>query len=125
MTGFQVAEKAVAGDRAAALESLRWAQQIGVAHVLLADALADAVRTIAKVSAAGRGNPNHMAGELGMPPWKIRKAQSQARGWSSSGLAEAMRVVARVNAEVKGAAANPEYALERAVLDIVEARDRR
>lgn len=125
VTGFQVAEKTVAGDRAAALESLRWAQQIGVAHVLLADALADAVRTIAKVSAAGRGNPNHMAGELGMPPWKIRKAQSQARGWSSSGLAEAMRVVARVNAEVKGAAANPEYALERAVLDIVEARDRR
>ncbi|OQO89509.1 DNA polymerase III subunit delta [Saccharomonospora piscinae] len=125
VTGFQVAEKAVAGDRAAALESLRWAQQIGVAHVLLADALADAVRTIAKVSAAGRGNPNQLAGELGMPPWKIRKAQGQSRGWSAPGLAVAMRVAARVNAEVKGAAADPGYAIERAVLDIVAARQRR
>ncbi len=36
-----------------------------------------------------------------------------------------MRVAARVNAEVKGAAADPEYALERAVLDIVAARKQR
>jgi DNA polymerase-3 subunit delta len=125
VTGFAVAEKAVAGDRAAALESLRWAMQLGVPHVLVADALADAVRTIARVSAAGRGNPNQMASELGMPPWKIRKAQGQMRGWGADGLADAMRVVARVNAEVKGAAADPEYALERAVLELVAAkRDR-
>lgn len=125
VTGFLVAEKAVSGDRAAAMEALRWAQQIGVPHVLVADALADAVRTIARVSAAGRGNPNQMAGELGMPPWKIRRAQGQSRGWAAPGLAEAMRVVARVNAEVKGAAAHPDYAVERAVRDIVAARDQR
>jgi DNA polymerase-3 subunit delta len=125
VTGFAVAEKAVAGDRAAALEVMRWATQIGVPHVLVADALADAVRTIARVSAAGRGNPNQMAGELGMPPWKIRKAQGQARGWAPAGLADAMAIVARVNAEVKGAAADPTYALERAVLDLATARDKR
>ncbi|GAA1243208.1 DNA polymerase III subunit delta [Prauserella halophila] len=125
VTGFLVAEKAVGGDRAAALETLRWAQQIGVPHVLIADALADAVRTVARVSAAGRGNPNQLAGELGMPPWKIRKAQGQTRGWNATGLAEAMRTVARVNAEVKGAAADPDYALERAVLDVVGAKQTR
>jgi DNA polymerase-3 subunit delta len=125
VTGFAVAEKAVAGDRAAALESLRWAMQLGVPHVLVADALADAVRTIARVSAAGRGNPNQMASELGMPPWKIRKAQGQVRGWGADGLADAMRVVARLNAEVKGAAADPEYALERAVLELVAAKGER
>ncbi|MFF5991545.1 DNA polymerase III subunit delta [Prauserella flavalba] len=125
VTGFMVAEKAVAGDRAAALESVRWAQQIGVPHVLVADALADAVRTIARVSAAGRGNPNQMAGELGMPPWKIRKAQGQSRGWNQGSLAEAMRIVARVNAEVKGAAADPDYAIERAILDLIAAKERR
>ncbi|WP_285487683.1 DNA polymerase III subunit delta [Amycolatopsis taiwanensis] len=124
VTGFAVAERAVAGDRAAALESMRWAMQIGVPHVLVADALADAVRTIARVSAAGRGNPNQLAGELGMPPWKVRKAQGQARGWTSAGLAEAMGIVARVNAEVKGAAADPSYALERAVLDLVSVREK-
>ncbi|MDI5978016.1 DNA polymerase III subunit delta [Amycolatopsis magusensis] len=125
VTGFAVAEKAVSGDRAAALESVRWAMQIGVPHVLVADALADAVRTIARVAGAGRGNPNSMAGELGMPPWKIRKAQGQVRGWGADGLADAMRIVAKLNAEVKGAAADPDYALERAVLEIAAAKDRR
>ncbi|MDT8914578.1 DNA polymerase III subunit delta [Amycolatopsis sp. PS_44_ISF1] len=125
VTGFAVAEKAVSGDRGAALESLRWAMQLGVPHVLVADALADAVRTIARVSAAGRGNPNQMAGELGMPPWKIRKAQGQSRGWGQDGLATAMRVVARLNAEVKGAAADAGYALERAVTDVVAAKGER
>lgn len=122
VTGFAVAEKAVSGDRAAALESLRWAMQLGVPHVLVADALADAVRTIARVSGAGRGNPNQLAGELGMPPWKIRKAQGQSRGWNPDGLATAMRVVARLNAEVKGVAADPGYALERAVLEVAAAK---
>jgi DNA polymerase-3 subunit delta len=122
VTGFAVAEKAVSGDRAAALESLRWAMQLGVPHVLVADALADAVRTIARVSGAGRGNPNQLAGELGMPPWKVRKAQGQSRGWNQDGLATAMRVVARLNAEVKGVAADPGYALERAVLQVAAAK---
>ncbi|MGW3959392.1 DNA polymerase III subunit delta [Amycolatopsis sp. NPDC005003] len=122
VTGFAVAEKAVSGDRSAALESLRWAMQLGVPHVLVADALADAVRTIARVSGAGRGNPNQLAGELGMPPWKIRKAQGQSRGWNPDGLATAMRVVARLNAEVKGVAADPGYALERAVLEVAAAK---
>ncbi|WP_216216181.1 DNA polymerase III subunit delta [Amycolatopsis aidingensis] len=125
VTGFAVAERAVAGDRAAALETVRWAQQIGVPHVLIADALADAVRTIARVAAAGRGNPNQLAGELGMPPWKIRKAQGQVRGWGPDGLADAMRIVARLNAEVKGAAADPDYAVERAVLEVAAAKETR
>jgi DNA polymerase-3 subunit delta len=125
VTGFAVAEKAVSGDRSAALESLRWAMQLGVPHVLVADALADAVRTIARVSGAGRGNPNQLAGELGMPPWKVRKAQGQSRGWNQDGLATAMRVVARLNAEVKGVAADPGYALERAVLQVAAAKGER
>ncbi|WP_447006188.1 DNA polymerase III subunit delta [Saccharothrix isguenensis] len=125
VTGFAVAEKAVVGDRAGALEALRWAMQLGVPHVLVADALADAVRTVARVSAVGRGDPNRLAGELGMPPWKIRKAQGQTRGWDDRGLAAAMTVVADLNADVKGVAADPSYALERAVLKIVTAHGRR
>ncbi|WP_007024897.1 DNA polymerase III subunit delta [Saccharomonospora iraqiensis] len=123
VSGFEVAEKAVAGDRAAALESLRWAQQIGVAHVLLADALAAEVRRVA-VAAGGRP-ARELQSELRVPEWKVDKIRKQARGWSSAGIAEAMRVVARVNAEVKGAAADADYAVERAVLDVVAARGRR
>src|SRR5690606_40774248 len=69
--------------------------------------------------------PYSMAGELGMPPWKIRRAQSQARGWSREGLTESMAIVARLNADVKGAAADPAYALERAALEIADARSSR
>ncbi|MEU5690483.1 DNA polymerase III subunit delta [Actinosynnema sp. NPDC020468] len=119
VTGFAVAEKAVMGDRAGALEALRWAINLGVPHVLVADALADAVRTVARVSAVGRGDPFKLAGELGMPPWKVKKAQAQSRGWDGEGLATAMSVVAGLNADVKGVAADSGYALERAVLRIV------
>ncbi|USX48542.1 DNA polymerase III subunit delta [Lentzea sp. HUAS12] len=125
VTGFAVAEKAVVGDRAGAMEALRWAMQLGVPHVLVADALADAVRTVARVSAVGRADPFSLAGPLGMPPWKIKKAQAQARGWDQTGLADAMQVVAGLNADVKGVAADADYALERAVLRIVAAHSRR
>jgi len=123
-SGFAVADKAVAGDRGGALEALRWAQQLGVPSVLIADALADAVRTLARVGAAGRGDPNRLAGTLGMPPWKIRKAQQQVRHWSPETLSAAFAVAAEVNADVKGAAADVDYALERAVLRICAARSR-
>lgn len=122
VTGFVVAEKAVTGDRAAALEALRWAELLGVPHVLVADALADAVRTVARVSSAGGGDPQRLAAQLGMPPWKVRKALTQARGWRPAALAAAMAVVAEVNADVKGVAADADYALQRAVLRICDAR---
>jgi DNA polymerase-3 subunit delta len=121
VTGFAVADLAVVGDRAGAMEALRWAMQLGVPHVLVADALAEGVRTVAKVASAGRGDPFRMAGDLGMPPWKVKRAQGQARGWSPAGLAEAMQVVAALNADVKGVAADADYALERAVLKVVAA----
>ncbi len=124
VTGFAVAEKAVTGDVTGALEMLRWAMQLGVPHVLVADALADAVRTVARVSSAGGADPYQLAGRLGMPAWKVRKALAQSRGWHPAGLVMAMQVVADVNADVKGVAVDAGYALERAVLKLAEARRR-
>ena len=124
VTGFSVAEKVMTGDRAGALEMLRWAMQLGVPHVLVADALADAVRTVARVSASGRADPYRLASTLGMPPWKVKKAMAQARGWEHAGLAQAIQLVAALNADVKGVAADAGYALERAVLALCAARRR-
>ncbi len=121
-TGFAVADKVVAGDRAGALESLRWALVLGVPPVLVADALADAVRTLAKVGSAGRGDPNRLAGPLGMPTWKVRKAQGQVRSWHPDAIAAAVGLTAALNADVKGASPDPAYALERAVLLLCAAR---
>lgn len=122
ITGFAVAEKAVTGDRGAALEALCWARQAGVPAVLIADALADAVRTIGRVAAVGRADPYSLSSQLGMPPWKIKKAQGQSRGWNPTGIAAALQVVAALNADVKGAAADADYAVENAVLKIAAAR---
>lgn len=122
VTGYVVADHAVIGDVAGAMENLRWALSVGVAPVLVADALADGVRSIAKVSGAGRGSPNALASRLGMPPWKIQRVQRQVTGWSDAGLIQAMAAVADLNADVKGVAVDPEYALERAVRTLATAR---
>ena len=125
VTGFTVSDSAMAGDLPAALESLRWAAGVGVAPVLIADALADGVRTVAKVYGARPGNSYALASQLGLPTWKIDKARTVVRGWTPDGLAAGMAVVAELNAAVKGAAADPEYALEKAVIDLVAARGHR
>jgi DNA polymerase-3 subunit delta len=125
VSGFTISDLTMAGDLPAALEALRWALDVGVAQVLIADALADGVRTVAKVTGAGPGNSYALAGQLGMPPWKVDKARSAGRGWTAEGLEAAMLVVAELNAAVKGQAADPDYSLERAVIDLVRTRRRR
>lgn len=117
--GFDIADKAVLGDVAGAAEALRWAMMAGEPHVVLADALAEAVHTIARVAPLS-GDPYRLAGELGMPPWRVQKAQKQARRWSRDSVAEAVRLVAALNADVKGAAADADYALEKAVRSVAE-----
>lgn len=117
--GFDIADKAVTGDVAGAAEALRWAMLAGEPQVVLADALAEAVHTIARVGPLS-GDPYRLAGELGMPPWRVQKAQKQARRWSRDSVAEAMRVVATLNADVKGAAADADYALETAVRRVAQ-----
>jgi DNA polymerase III subunit delta len=122
VTGFTVAERVLLGDREGSIEMLRWALERGVAHVLIADAIADGVRTAARVASLNTTNIGELARVLKMPPWKIKKAQAQSRGWSIDGLQQAIGVAAELNADVKGAAASADYALERAVRRIVEIR---
>jgi DNA polymerase III subunit delta len=93
--------------------------------VVIADALADGVRTVARVLGAGPGDPFRLAPALGMPPWKVKRGRGQARGWEEPGLRRALAVVAALNADVKGNAADPEYALESAVRKIAHARQSR
>jgi DNA polymerase-3 subunit delta len=55
-----------------------------------------------------------------MPPWRVQKAQRQARRWSRDTVAMAIKLVAALNADVKGAAADADYALEAAVRKVAE-----
>lgn len=125
VTGFAVADQAVIGNVSAALINLRWALNSGVAPVLVADALADGIRTVARVLGAGPGDPFKLAPVLSMPPWKVKRARGQIQGWTEAGLQRALGIVATLNADVKGNAADPAYALESAVRRVAAARSPR
>lgn len=125
VTGFEVADKAVTGDRAGALESLAWAEHHGVPRVLLADALAEAVHSIARVRPMGAADQYSVASEVGMSPGRVKKIQAQARAWDSTSIAQAVIVVAALNGDVKGQAADADFSLEHAVGAVADLRPTR
>lgn len=120
---FAVADAALYGRTAVALEELRWALDSGTAAVLVTSAFASGLRGLAKLRSAGRGlREADLAREAGVPPWKVRVLREQARGWDDLGLAHAINAVAQADADVKGAASDAAYALERMVLTVATAR---
>ena len=125
-TGFDVADAVVDGRTAEALISLRNALATGTDPVLIVSALASSFRTLAKVSGSSKGlNPYELASSLALPPWQIEKARRQLSGWSESGLTKAVIALAALDADIKGAAADPKYALERALMTVSSARGTR
>lgn len=122
-TSFAIADAAYAGRRAAALEELRWALDAGTAPVLITSAFASGARGLACYLTAPRGQREaDLAREVGVPPWKLRTLRQQAGGWQESAMAEAIRAVARADADIKGAASEPAHALERLVLTVTSLR---
>lgn len=125
VTSFAVADAALAGRTGEAMEQLRWALATGVAEVLITSALASGLRGLGKlIGAQGSGRDADLAREVGVPPWKLKSMRAQLRGWDQAGLARAIRAVAAADADVKGAADDGAYALERAVLAVCHARVR-
>ena len=124
--GFAVADAAIYGQTAKALEELRWALDNGTPPVLVTSAFASGLRGLARYKSAGRGlREGDMAREVGVPPWKLRTIREQARGWEDRGLVRAIQTVAQADADVKGAASDASYALERMVISVTQARAHR
>jgi DNA polymerase-3 subunit delta len=122
---FAVADAAFWGRRRPALEELRWALDGGTAPVLVTSAFAGSARGIARFLCAPRGMRDaDLAREVGVPPWKVRTIRDQSRGWSEPGIARAIRTVAQADADIKGAASDASYTLERLVLTVTGLRDR-
>ncbi|HZC39262.1 MAG TPA: DNA polymerase III subunit delta [Streptosporangiaceae bacterium] len=125
-SGFAVADRAVEGRLAEALELLRWALAVGVSPVLVSSALAQGVRLLGRVGGAPRGkNSAALAGDLGAPPWKIDKARQQLRHWTPEGISRALAAVAEADAQVKGEGASAGFALEEAIRAIAANRGTR
>jgi DNA polymerase-3 subunit delta len=123
-SGFAVADAAIAGDLGGALTLLRQALETGTAAVLISSAITGGLRDLVRVAGAGGGSKYDLARALGMPDWKVERAQRSARAWTDEGLARALRAAAAADAGVKGGAADTAYALETLLHAVVTARGR-
>lgn len=118
-TGFDVADATLSGDPQAALIALRNALETGTDPVMIVSALSSSIRTLAKVSGAPRNtNDFALAGSLGLAPWQIDKARRQLSKWSPALISYSTQELSRTDVAIKGAEADPRFALERAVVGI-------
>jgi competence protein ComEC len=124
--GWVVADRAVEGKTAEAVEQLRWALETGTDPVLITGSLAAALRSLGRLAAVRSGRRDvDVAKDLGVPPWKVRVLRAQLRGWSPTGLAQAIRAVADADLAVKGAGNDATLALTTALVAIGSARAHR
>ena len=121
---FAVADHAVNGDLAQALEELRWILERGNEHVLVTAACARALRQVALCKqGAGRMRDADLASQLQVPPWKLKSLVPQARSWDEQGLDRAIQAVALADAQIKGQASDGSYAIEKMIMEICAARN--
>ena len=118
-TGFDVADATIDGNLPIALISLRSAIETGTDPVMVTSAIASALRSLAKVSGSATGAKSfELAGQLGMAPWQIDKARRQLSKWSPALIAFSVQELSKADVAIKGAEADPLYALERSVVAI-------
>jgi DNA polymerase-3 subunit delta len=120
VSSFAVADDVMSGNHGKAIEKLRWALSTGVAPVLVTSALAGSFRALGKYfdARADRRPEPAIAKDVGVPPWKLKDLSRQARSWSPAAVGAAIKAVARADAAVKGAAVDPEFALERLLTEL-------
>lgn len=124
--GYEIADAAIDGRFDVALERVRWAEAAKVPATYITTALASGLRSLAKLAdadgVAKRLSEADIAKFVGAPPFKIRSLRQQLRGWSTAGLAQALRAVASTDVDIKSGETDPAYAVERLVLQIAQAR---
>jgi len=122
---FDIADAAVDGSVALALEQLRWALHNGVPAVFVISAFASKLRELGRLHAAPRGlRGTDLAREVGVTPYRLNALSGQLRHWQPAGLARAIHAVAGADLDVKGGVGDPDHALERMVLTVVRSRSR-
>ena len=111
---FKVADSAIAGRHGEALILLRHALASGADPVPMVAAFAMKLRTMAKL-VGRRGSSAQLAGQYGLAPWQVERAQRDLQGWTEAGLGRCIQLLAETDAAVKGAERDPVFALERMV----------
>lgn len=122
-TSFAVADAILENSLPHALLTLRQALDSGVDPVVIVNALASSLRTLAKVGSVPRSaRAAELAPVLGMAPWQVDKARRQLSGWNGAGITQAIAAIAHADSQVKGGGADPAFACEQALMAISAAR---
>ncbi len=126
VTSFAVADDVLGGRPEGALGKLRWALSTGVPPVLITSALSGNLRSLGRYLEGrdSRLREADLARAIGVPPWKLKGLSRVSRDWKPDSVARAIRIVARADAQIKGAASDPGFALEQAVLGVINCRGR-
>ena len=120
---YLIADAAVSGRRQTSLEELRWALATGMSATYVTAAFAGTTRALANYVATPKNRKDsEIASAAGVPPWKLKELKVQSQGWTEAGLALAIRAVAQADADIKGAASDANYTLERLILTITGLR---
>ena len=124
VSSFSIADDIMGGQTGEALLKLRWALDTGVAPVLITSAIAGSLRALGKYHdlRSQRMPEPEVARQMGVPPFKVKQVAQQSRSWTPTAIAQGVRAVAKADAAVKGAAHDPEFALEQMVAALGAAR---
>jgi DNA polymerase-3 subunit delta len=114
---FKIADAALSGNATEAIRLFRHGFATGIDPVPLVAALTMRIRQLARLF----NDRNASAAALGMQPWQIDKARKDLAGWQELELAELVELAAATDADVKGAARDPEYSVERLLLAMARA----
>lgn len=114
VTGFFVADKAVAGHAGSAVLAARTAIAQGVDAIALIGALAAKVRVIALAMAIR--NCTISSAEAKVNPWALKMAMRQLAGWNSAGVSKCLQSLAWADEQCKGGSSDANYALEKCIM---------
>lgn len=114
VTGFFVADKAVAGHAGSAVLAARTAITQGVDAIALIGALAAKVRVIALAMAIRNGTISSAEAKVNL--WALKMAMRQLAGWNSAGVSKCLQSLAWADEQCKGGSSDANYALEKCIM---------
>ena len=106
---FKIADAALAGNAAEAIRLFRHGFTTGIDPVALNAALTMRIRQLARLFNDRNASP----AALGMQPWQLDKVRKELSGWEESELANLVELAAQTDADVKGAARDPGFSIEK------------
>ncbi len=113
---FNIADEIAVGNTDKAILLLRHALNNGIAPIQIAAGITTKIRSLIKV--AGMQSRRMRASDIGMAPWQVDRLIPVIRKWSEKAMADALSIMAETDYAIKGGSKSPQYALEKAVIEI-------